>query len=316
MTTLFQGNEECACLGSSAVFSPGAGGVSVALSATPKRNPIFPKTTTRLEVRILIQRPHPSNMANLNTTSPLTRSASLSFSPTFNDEASEYIFVGRLGSSTGVSADSIVSRLNCGDARRDIVEAMLSSIDGPGSATTFLPAKVNVVLLPSPAKITRNNHPFSPHKLTEALCGLNLDASGIAKSVQILVLDDEMERHVVPVATAISRALPLYHSKSSEVSVGAAEDAGVSVSFHHKGGEVVTDDELYRSATAVSEGVRMAARLGDMPPAELNPDTYSAECSAIASKLKSDGHNVTIKEIVGGDLKEQGYGGIFGVGQA
>lgn len=79
---------------------------------------------------------------------------------------------------------------------------------------------------------------------------------------------------------------------------------------------MVTDDELYRSATAVSEGVRMAARLGDMPPAELNPDTYSAECRAIASKLKSDGHNVTITETVGDDLKEQGYGGIFGVGQA
>ncbi|EJK51067.1 hypothetical protein THAOC_29798, partial [Thalassiosira oceanica] len=75
-------------------------------------------------------------MANLNTTAPLTTSATLSFSPTFNDAASEYIFVGR-----SLSADSIVSKLNCGDACRDIVEAMLSSIDGPGSATTFLPAK-------------------------------------------------------------------------------------------------------------------------------------------------------------------------------
>ena len=154
-----------------------------------------------------------------------------------------------------------------------------------------------------------------PFRLNEALCGLNLDASGIAKSIQILVSDDEMEQHIGPVATAISRALPLYHSKSSEVSVEVASDAGVSVCFY-QGGAMITDDELYRSATAVSEGVRMAARLGDMPPAELNPDTYSAECSAVASKLKSDGHNVTFTETVGADLKEQGYGGIFGVGQA
>ena len=125
-------------------------------------------------------------------------------------------------------------------------------------------------------------------------------------------------------AVAIARTLPLYHSKSkskkeeSENEQNATTTAsGVNVSFYNDKGEAITNDSLWQTSRAVAEGVRLSARLGDMPPAELNPDTYAQECKAVAESLVSNsGANVTFREIVGEELKDGGYGGIYGVGMA
>ena len=62
--------------------------------------------------------------------------------------------------------------------------------------------------------------------------------------------------------------------------------------------------------------MRLAARLGDMPPAELNPTSYAMECKSIADTLSEGGANVVCSKTDGMALKELGYGGIFGVGMA
>ncbi len=62
--------------------------------------------------------------------------------------------------------------------------------------------------------------------------------------------------------------------------------------------------------------MRLAARLGDMPPAELNPVSYAMECKSIADTLSKGGANVVCSKRDGMLLKEGGYGGIFGVGMA
>lgn len=61
----------------------------------------------------------------------------------------------------------------------------------------------------------------------------------------------------------------------------------------------------------MSDGVRLAARLSDMTPAELTTTAYAAECKAVADAL---GDTVTYREITGEALKP--YGGLYGVGQA
>ena len=53
-----------------------------------------------------------------------------------------------------------------------------------------------------------------------------------------------------------------------------------------------------------------------MPPAELNPTTYAQKCKSITDSLVSGGANVTFEEVAGEDLKDGGYGGIYGVGMA
>ena len=152
-----------------------------------------------------------------------------------------------------------------------------------------------------------------------------MHSTSCEKFVQINVIDNDLHEYSCCVAAAIARALPLYHSKSSSMKKKEEDDddkstaTGVNVTFYKCAKNVTTmaqlavDSNVYQTSKAVSEGVRTAAKLGDMPPAELNPTTYSNVCKSIATKL---GINVTFEEILGEELKEKGYGGIYGVGMA
>jgi len=250
---------------------------------------------------------------NLNSTAT-SMASTLTFSPTAVLNPTETIIIGRKASLTSSTITSILG-LDAESLALAPIEHMLKSIKESGKASTFLSdgTKLAIIVLPAPAKITRNNHPFSPHSISDSLNGIK----GDTESIQIHVVDEQIEEFMGPASTAIARALPLYSSKSNNMNgVDANENAGVSVSFANHEGEIVSTDQLWASAQAVAEGVRLSARLGDMPPAELNPDTYSQECKQITDDLVEGGADVTFEEILGDDLKEKGYGGIFGVGMA
>jgi len=203
-----------------------------------------------------------------------------------------------------------------------ILNAMIKSIGKSGKATTFLPysssttpdvSKLTLIILPD--KVSRNNHSMSPHTITDSLQGV-MEKS---EKVQIHVIDHDMEKNMGAVAVAIARALPLYSSKSTTSSTAKMQtneeeeiikEQNISVLFHGKNGEVVDKEDLWKSARAVSDGVRLACRLGDMPPAELTPQTYAEECRKIAQDLEG----VEFEEIVGDELRKRGYGGVYGVG--
>mmetsp|Transcript_23394 Transcript_23394/g.35567 ORF Transcript_23394/g.35567 Transcript_23394/m.35567 type:complete len:551 (-) Transcript_23394:102-1754(-) len=184
------------------------------------------------------------------------------------------------------------------------IKSMLKSIKGSGKATTYLTDKrCTIVVLPDKKKISRNNHLLSPHFLTESLAGIKGD------NVQIYVVDEEIERNIGAISSSIARAFPLYNAKSDKKD----DDVSVSVSFLNKNYLPISDKNLWKGANAVSGGVRLAARLGDMPPAELTTERYAQECKKIADDL---GTSVKIEEITGEDLQQKGYGGIYGVGKA
>lgn len=197
---------------------------------------------------------------------------------------------------------------------------MLSSLKDSGKASTFLYVpndatgrvkggtnmKLTVIVLPSSEKLSRNNHPFSVHTITDQLSGVG---SGDISNVQIHVMDSDVAQFMCPAAAAIARAFPLYNAKS-----GASASANITVSFANEKGETIQTSSLWSTSSAVSSGIRLAARLGDMPPAELNPDSYSQICHEMVNKLVQDGHDVKIEEIKGKDLQEGGFGGIYGVG--
>ena len=256
---------------------------------------------------------------NLNSTAT-SMASKLTFSPTTVSKPTESIIIGRKASLT-VSTIASVLGLDADSAGLAPVEHMMKSIKDSGKASTFLAdgAKLTIIILPAPEKISRNNHPFSPHTITDSLNGIKAEND----SIQIHVVDEDIEKFMGPTAAAIARSLPLYSSKSSGKNgeddtddATPSDEAGVSVSFFNSDGKVVSTDDLWATTQAVADGVRLSARLGDMPPAELNPDTYSAECKQIADALVEGGADVTFEEIVGDDLKEKGYGGIFGVGMA
>lgn len=233
--------------------------------------------------------------------------STLAFNPTNVAAPSETIIIGRRST---LAADTLATKLALEDA---LIEGMLESIKDSGKATTFLPAnstsgkKLTIVALPNKEKITRNNHPFSPHSISDSLAGIK------GENVQIHVIDPDIENNMGAAAVAIARAMPLYSSKSS-FKKNKGNEKKVSVSFHNGDCESVESEELWNGARAVAEGVRLSARLGDMPPAELSPEAYSTECRRIAEELKANGADVTIEEIVGEQLQEKGYGGIYGVG--
>ncbi|CAM9624009.1 unnamed protein product [Choristocarpus tenellus] len=66
--------------------------------------------------------------------------------------------------------------------------------------------------------------------------------------------------------------------------------------------------------TVAAEGIQLASRLVDTPPNILHASAFVEEASSIASALQSYG--VEIKVIRGEELRERGFGGIFGVGKA
>lgn len=275
---------------------------------------------------------------NLNTTAKDSSSKNVS-TLTFGEAntTQEVIIVGRKGIQSAT-----IAKIFIGDEYEDdamylkIVDAMLDSIKDSGTATTFLPTslKLSIMVLPSKDKICRNNHPFSPHKLTDMLNDYGLQGASKDKMVQIYIMDENIEEYACCAAAAIAKTMPLYHSKSTKDSnnsrkrKGREEDetesnniqfpgiGGVSVTYWEKDKEFPDDSPLYKSAQVVADRLRFSAKLGDMPPAELNPTQYSQICNGIYKGLKHDGANVTFQEIVGEELKDKGYGGIYGVGMA
>jgi probable aminopeptidase NPEPL1 len=267
---------------------------------------------------------------NLNRESAINASP-LTFSQTSLSRPTETIVVGRKASLT-VPTISTVLGYETNSQERVTIGHMLNSIKESGKASSFLTNgdKVTIQILPALDKITRNNHPFSPHTITESLSsGLSGKTLTSSESVQIHFIDEDMQEFIGPVAASVARALPLYNSKSKKKEDSPKDETlsssgGVTVSFSNKEGTLLASDDNeehshLHSAQSVADGVRLAARLVDMPPAELNPETYAQECQRIVQELVNEGgggDQVTYEEIVGDDLKTQGYGGIFGVGMA
>ena len=271
---------------------------------------------------------------NLNTTAKDSSSRNVS-TLTFgaNPVTQERIHVGTKDSLT---RDAIT--LATAGLSPKIFDAMLDSIKDSGTATTFLtdgddqvPVKFTFMVLPAKEKISRNNHPFSPHKLTDMLNDYGLQSASKDKMIKIHVMDKNVKEYACCVAAAIAKTLPMYHSKSTKDSNSRKrkdreeDETESNIQFPGIGGVNVTygepktipaDSPLYKSAQVVADRLRFSAKLGDMPPSELNPTKYSEICNGIYKGLKHDGANVTFQEIVGEELKDKGYGGIYGVGMA
>lgn len=186
------------------------------------------------------------------------------------------------------------------DIDNETLDAMMESIDGSGSASTFVKSS-RLLLCALPDSVTRNNHPMSVHKVTDFL-------SSVPKGNTRLVFCDAPPQYQGALASAVAKAFPLYSHKSS---ANGQDERSIQVSFVDKEGTVNADEASLKAAQAVVEGVRLSARLVDMPPAELTTDAYADECRKIAEEL-----GVQLTEIVGEDLDKQGYGGLYGVGKA
>ncbi|CAL1538179.1 unnamed protein product [Lymnaea stagnalis] len=154
-----------------------------------------------------------------------------------------------------------------------------------------------------PLKCSRHNTPSRCHSLTK------LVKSCLAGGQEYIVIVCEHE-NVYASGLAVARALPLYSAKSGSHNNSARK---VTVEF------IVLEDEKIVSLTSDelecirmgADGVRLAAKIVDMPCSEMNVDNFLQEIHEVGRQL-----NIVPKVISGEELAQKGFGGIYGVGKA
>jgi probable aminopeptidase NPEPL1 len=175
----------------------------------------------------------------------------------------------------------------------------LSPGDSHDSAETWLagdaPHRLFVGALPT--SCSRHNSPAHPHAITSLLGDFG---AGDAHASLIVLLD--CPKDALAASCAIARAFPLYSQKTKDKT-----KSSLHVTLLHKGEPLASTEGLPQAC----EATQLAARLVDTPTNELNTTRFIEEAKRVAEQTKSQ---ITI--IQGEALKEQGFGGLWGVGQA
>lgn len=219
-------------------------------------------------------------------------------------DAETLLFVG---SKEQLLAPAVSALLPVGVAPA-VWEAMVASAKGDngGASSTWLqpsdgakPRKLTAAVLPSAC--SRHNSPAQPHALS-ALVGAAL-GSGSA-SVALAV----PREHALASVCALARCVPLFSAKSDKAGDADAAAPVVTVGLL---GDAATEPLLPLAAAA--DAVRFAARLVDTPPADMTTTHFRAEARETAKLL---GARVSYEEVVGEELRDRGFGGIWGVGKA
>ena len=206
----------------------------------------------------------------------------------------------------------------------DILSSMHESITGNQATSSHVIVPTVGPAIPRPPhqltlcslknKVTRHNHPLSLHSMTDLV-----RSSAKGKGIIRIMVCVEDEYPLGPIAGAIARAFPLF-SKKTKSNKSEGEDAEgdaesdetmIHVTFLDSKGGVVKNEVEINAAKEAAEGVRLACRLVDTHPEELTTTAFAQECH----DLFDEDDTVTIEEIVGEELKEKGYGGIYNVGK-
>jgi len=246
---------------------------------------------------------------------------SLSFGPGRSTklETSSTIVIGKKSFLEQVGKDcSALSDAVGFDVDPTVISASLEAIDGStGSLSSVIsapekPHRLSLCVLPE--ETTRNNHPMSVHTISE-LVAKECPGKGDVHIVIGGVADD---MPVGPLALAVARAFPLYSKKTKDGKpVVEGDEREVCVSFlDNDGADAATDDESLHSCQVAAEAVRLAGRLVDAPPEELTTARFAEYCQRAANVLGTNTSSVSITEIIGDELQEKGYGGLYGVGKA
>uniref|UniRef100_A0A8C5BUE3 Cytosol aminopeptidase domain-containing protein n=1 Tax=Gadus morhua TaxID=8049 RepID=A0A8C5BUE3_GADMO len=155
-----------------------------------------------------------------------------------------------------------------------------------------------------PARVSRHNSPSSAHFVSRLVRSC-LPGGNNRCIVMVCERSD-----VFASSCAISRAFPTFSRRSA--SSRRTEKKKVTVEFIVVGQESssVEPAELQCLANA-ADGVRLAARIVDTPCNEMNTDHFLDEIKAVGAEL-----SITPVIIRGEELKQKGFGGIYGVGKA
>ncbi|XP_015253379.1 PREDICTED: probable aminopeptidase NPEPL1 [Cyprinodon variegatus] len=153
-----------------------------------------------------------------------------------------------------------------------------------------------------PSRVSRHNSPASAHFLFRLIRSCLPGGNNRC----IVVVCERSD--VFASACAIARAFPLFTRRSA--ASRRTEKKHVTVEFVVVDGSPLEDAEMGCLSNA-ADGVRLAARIVDTPCNEMNTDHFLDEIKAVGSDL-----GITPVIIRGEELKQRGFGGIYGVGKA
>lgn len=179
-----------------------------------------------------------------------------------------------------------------------------------------------------PLKCSRHNTPSRAHAITRLVKNNMLNVN--EESVVIVCERSDLFAS----ACAVVRAFPLYSRKTSGVFGNsaanvAAGDLDITMTNADNSNQSTVNIEfiIIDKNGAVSEtpldqseigcledaakGIRLAARIVDMPCNEMNVSNFIEEAEHIGAEL-----NIKPLVIRGEELRERGFGGIYGVGKA
>lgn len=218
---------------------------------------------------------------------------------------------------------------------RLVTEKLRPSFDSHATMDTWLEVdgttvRVTLGCLPA-GRASRHNCPAKPHAATEIVKSV----AGGDGPLRILVTLASVD-HAVALGTAVARAFPLYSNKSKSAVVSPSNggdkgarkvevvfnmtlahlaQAGVLGTANGDAGFFDPAVPLLARIAALADGVRLAARLVDAPPNEMHTDAMVEEAGAALQRLrKHEGVGITV--IRGEELREKGFGGLYGVGKA
>ncbi|MCK6522995.1 leucyl aminopeptidase family protein [Myxococcota bacterium] len=214
--------------------------------------------------------------------------------PTLNtaETAPTLVVVGRAGRLHSEQIASLTT-LPAPSARR-----MLSEVDSgdQGAWTSTIHGQRRIVLVVLPEPCSRYNSPSRAWVIPSLLRGANI------KGDAAIVLAVDEVSHALAACLAAARAFSRYSVKSSPV-----ENRQVTLTALAPEGPVD-----HPALGAGVDGVRLAARLFDTPCAALHTDALVAEAEAVAARVGAKVHTV----LRGEALRDEGLGGLWGVGKA
>ncbi|XP_020792615.1 probable aminopeptidase NPEPL1 [Boleophthalmus pectinirostris] len=186
---------------------------------------------------------------------------------------------------------------------KEIWQAALSALNP--NPTDSCPLYLNMATVASlPARVSRHNSPSAAHFVARLVRSC-LPGGNNRCIVMVCERSD-----VFASACAISRAFPVFSRRSS--ASRRTEKKRVTVEFMIVGADSspLEPNELECLSNA-ADGVRLAARIVDTPCNEMNTDHFLDEIKAVGTEL-----GITPVIIRGEELKQKGFGGIYGVGKA
>jgi len=165
-----------------------------------------------------------------------------------------------------------------------------------------------------PAKVSRHNTPSRAHFITKVV--RNWSSSGPETVVVVCQSAD-----LYASGCAVAKAYSLYTRKTTGEALAAGprphRDVEVRVEFLVLDGDsgeplpAALSKADIRCLTTSGESVQLCARIVDTPCNEMNTDAFTEEAVQVGKSL-----GITPTIIKGEELRERGFGGIYGVGKA